>query len=257
MIAYENHRSSSINYLYRQYDTDFEFGSHFHDSFEFVYVFEGEIVVNIEKEKYNIKSGEGLLILPNQIHSFNTLKHSKTFILIFASSYVAKYYKQSLTYCSKKPYFSLKDKLDLVERLQHEENIFLLKSLLYYLVYLYTQSESIPRDVKYNTLMQHVLTYIEENYQRDITLKELSKALGYDYHYLSSIINNGLNSNFLAFLNEYRINKVCELMMDDSSTSISDLAYSCGYISLRTFNRNFLEIKKITPREYRQKLIHE
>ncbi len=257
MIAYENHRSSSINYLYRQYDTDFEFGLHFHDSFEFVYVFEGEITITIEKEKYNIKSGEGLLILPNQIHSFNTLKHSKTFILIFASSYVAKYYKQSLTYCSKKPYFSLKGENELVERLQQTDNIFLLKSLLYYLVYLYTQSESIPRDVKYNTLMQHVLTYIEENYQHEITLKGLAKKLGYDYHYLSSIINTGLNSNFLSFLNGYRINKVCELMMDDSTTPISNLAYNCGYTSLRTFNRNFIEIKKVTPSEYRQKLIHE
>ena len=105
--------------------------------------------------------------------------------------------------------------------------------------------------------MQHVLTYIEENYQHEITLKGLAKKLGYDYHYLSSIINTGLNSNFLSFLNGYRINKVCELMMDDSTTPISDLAYNCGYTSLRTFNRNFIEIKKVTPSEYRQKLIHE
>ena len=81
MIAYENHRSSSINYLYRQYDTDFEFGLHFHDSFEFVYVFEGEITITIEKEKYNIKSGEGLLILPNQIHSFNNIHINLRFFL--------------------------------------------------------------------------------------------------------------------------------------------------------------------------------
>ena len=35
--------------------------------------------------------------------------------------------------------------------------------------------------------------------------------------------------------------------MDDSRTSISDLAYSCGYTSLRTFNRNFVDVKKMTP----------
>ena len=89
-----------------------------------------------------------------------------------------------------------------------------------------------------------------------ISLKNLAKELGYDYHYLSSIVNNGLNSNFLSYLNEYRINKVCELMMDDCLTPISDLAYNCGYTSLRTFNRNFLQIKKLTPSQYRQNLIN-
>ena len=60
----------------------------------------------------------------------------------------------------------------------------------------------------------------------------------------------------MSYLNEYRINKVCELMMDDCLTPISDLAYSCGYTSLRTFNRNFLQIKKLTPSQYRQNLIN-
>ena len=55
MIEYEKHHSSSINYIYKQYDTNLEFGSHFHDSFELIYVFEGEIIVFIEKEKYNLK----------------------------------------------------------------------------------------------------------------------------------------------------------------------------------------------------------
>lgn len=255
MIEYEKHHSSSINYIYRQYDTNLEFGSHFHDSFELIYVFEGEIIVFIEKEKYNLKKNQCLLILPNQIHSYMTETHSKTFILIFASSYVAKYYKQSLLYCAEKPYFNLDDK-KIIDQLQNSDNTFLLKSNLYYIVYLYTSNKLISRDIKYNTLMQHVLTYIEKNYQENISLKNLAKELGYDYHYLSSIVNNGLNSNFLSYLNEYRINKVCELMMDDCLTPISDLAYSCGYTSLRTFNRNFLQIKKLTPSQYRQNLIN-
>lgn len=257
MITYEKHHSSSLDYIYRQYDTNLDFGSHFHDSFEFIYVFEGEILVNIEKEKYLIKKGQGLLILPNQIHSYSTSDASKTFILIFASSYVAKFYKQSLKFYSANPYFSLEKVPNIIDLLEKEEDPYLLKSLLYYIVYKYTQGNIIPRDEKYNTLMQHVLNYVEENYQHEITLKTLSKSLGYDYHYLSGIINDGLNSNFLSFLNEYRINKICELMMDDPLTPISDLAFSCGYTSLRTFNRNFIAIKKMTPRKYRQNLIKE
>ena len=108
MITYEKHRSA-INYLYRQYDENLQFHSHFHESFELIYVYEGEISVVIEKEIYTIKKGQCLLIMPNQIHSYFTKKYSKTFILIFAYSYVATFYKYSLLYCSKKPYFNLEN----------------------------------------------------------------------------------------------------------------------------------------------------
>lgn len=256
MIAYEKHHSS-INYLYRQYDENLQFHSHFHDSFELIYVYEGEISVVIEKETYKIKKGQCLFILPNQIHSYYTENYSKTFILIFASSYVAKYYKYSLLYCSKKPYFYLEDDGKILNYLQKDEDIYLQKSILYYLVYLYNRGESIPRDNKYNTLMQKILTYIDKNYHQKLSLKCLSLELGYDYHYLSGIINDGFGSNFLSYLNEYRINKICETMMDDSQTPINELAYNAGYSSLRTFNRNFIKYKKMTPIEYRQKLIHE
>ena len=258
MITFEKDRSTSLDYIYRQYNTDFCFGLHFHDSFEFLYVEEGEITVTIEKDKYVVNKGNGLLILPKQIHSYHTENHSKIFILIFGSSYVAKYNKQALLYTAKKPFFEIQRPEEVIEILKKSCNNYLLKSVLYYIVYLYTEgSERIKRDEKYNILMQNVFTYVEENYQKEINLKSLAKDLGYDYHYFSSIINTDLGTNFSSFLNEFRINKVCELMVDDSSTSISDLAYGCGYNSLRTFNRNLIEFKNMTPTEYRQNLIHE
>lgn len=257
MITYEKHHSSSVSYLYRQYDENLQFHPHFHDSFELIYVYEGEVSVFIEKEMYTVKKGECLLVLPKQIHSYYTADYSKTFILIFASSFVSKYYKQSLLSCAKTPYFSLKNKEEIISTLQDCDNVYLLKSYLYYIVYLYTNGTMIPRDNKYNTLMQNVLTYIDKNYQQKITLKDLAIDLGYDYHYLSGIINEGFGSNFLSYLNEYRINKICEIMMDDSQTPINELAYNAGYTSLRTFNRNFIRYKKMTPQEYRQNLIHE
>lgn len=256
MITYEKHRSA-INYLYRQYDENLQFHSHFHESFELIYVYEGEISVVIEKEIYTIKKGQCLLIMPNQIHSYFTKKYSKTFILIFAYSYVATFYKYSLLYCSKKPYFNLENEERILEVLQSDENIYLQKSILYYLVFLYSSGESVPRDNKYNTLMQRVLIYVDKNYHQKLTLKNLSTELGYDYHYLSGVINEGFGSNFLSYVNEYRINKICEIMMNDTQTPINELAYNVGYSSLRTFNRNFVKYKKMTPFEYRKKLIHE
>lgn len=255
MITYEKKRSDNLDYLYRQLDEDLTFQSHFHDSFEFIYVFEGEIRITINEKTYSLHEREGLLILPNQVHSYKTDKHSKTFLIIFASGYVYQYYKTSLAYCSKEPILDLTGKQDLIQDLIQGSDTYLLKSRFYYLVYLYNQTKKEQRTDDIGTITQRLLSYIEENYQKKISLKNIAEDLGYNYNYLSTIFNERMQTNFQDFLNEYRINCFCLLLNEDHKTPIHELAMKVGYTSLRSFHRNFRHYKKTTPKEYRMNLI--
>ena len=257
MITYEKNRSLISDYYYRQYDTNLNFEQHFHDSFEFIYVVSGSISITISDKEYEVKEKKGLLILPNQIHSYKTDKESKTFIFIFSSSYVAKYYKTSLLYCAKNPILDISGRESLINDLQNIDDPFLFKSNLYYLVYLYSNQEMIERKDDFGTISKAMISYIDENYSSKISLKNIADNLGYNYHYLSSLFNNSINCNFQSFINEYRINKFCELLIDDHDSPINELAFKVGYTSLRTFNRNFFHIKKCTPKEYRINLIEK
>ncbi|HAK80604.1 MAG TPA: AraC family transcriptional regulator, partial [Runella sp.] len=54
---------------------------------------------------------------------------------------------------------------------------------------------------------------------------------------------------FSELLSEVRIEHACRLLKD-STKSVSEIAFECGYSNLSNFNRQFKQITKLTPREY-------
>ena len=48
-----------------------------------------------------------------------------------------------------------------------------------------------------------------------------------------------------------RINRACQLLME-SDRLITDICYVVGFNNVANFNRRFLDIKGMTPREYRR-----
>ena len=113
-----------------------------------------------------------------------------------------------------------------------------------------------PREKKFTTLVGQVLSYVEENYKTNISLDDFSKKVGYDYHYLSNVVNDGLKENFRSYLNRFRVQKAIELLKRED-VQIQEVAEEVGYDSLRTFNRNFLKIIGKTPRDYREEILEE
>ncbi|MBR6726869.1 MAG: helix-turn-helix transcriptional regulator, partial [Clostridia bacterium] len=83
-----------------------------------------------------------------------------------------------------------------------------------------------------------------------ITMQDVARAIGYDHHYLSNLVQKGLGTTFRTLLNEYRISHAQYLLISGQDTVVS-IADACGYDSLCSFNRNFKEITGTTPTAYR------
>jgi AraC-like DNA-binding protein len=60
---------------------------------------------------------------------------------------------------------------------------------------------------------------------------------------------------YLEYLTELRISFVCKLLAEERH-NISEIARQSGFQNLSLFNRQFKEVKGITPSEYQQELIH-
>ncbi len=99
-------------------------------------------------------------------------------------------------------------------------------------------------------LLHKALTYIQENFTKNISLKTVSDICCCSYTYLSKYLNNILGSSFVDFVNQNRINYSLYLLKNTQDT-ITDIAYTCGYSSIRSFNRNFQKITNMTPRSYK------
>lgn len=255
MYLYEKERSNLSNYIYHQNDFNLSFPLHIHNSFEFVVVFEGELEITIENQTYQLTKNKCALILPNQIHSYSTKENSKSYLCIFSNDLVNDFYNKINKLEPVNPLFKITNKsLKLIDDLQETNNLFKRKSVLYYLVSLFYEGREFKvREEKQSDFIHISLNYIENNFMYDIELKELSKSLGYDYNYTSSLFNKTFNVGFSSLVNEYRINKAIKLL-STTDHKISDISSMCGFNSLRAFNRNFIEKLGITPTNYRNQL---
>jgi len=252
MILYEKNRSSIKESLYHQNDIDLCFGVHLHNSFEFIYVYSGILEVTIDQQVYTLTRGNATIILPNQLHSYKSIDKAYSYLCVFSNSYIYEYYEKIKNKYAIDPIFCLNDK-EIIENLQNNNTShYLIKSYLYYLIDLFDRNTSYDiRNIKLYDNFSKILSYIENNYNQNISLKDISKEVGYDYHYLTNQIQKVLHTTFRSLLNEYRIQHAQNLLLT-TSMQITAIATDCGYDSLCSFNRNFKEITTVSPKEYRK-----
>ncbi|RHX82993.1 helix-turn-helix transcriptional regulator [Leptospira stimsonii] len=88
-----------------------------------------------------------------------------------------------------------------------------------------------------------------------LTIRSLAEELQVHEYKLRRLINGNLGfRNFNDFLNRYRIQEACEILLDPNKDEIPviRIAMDLGYQSLGPFNRAFKELTTFTPTEYRK-----
>ena len=58
-------------------------------------------------------------------------------------------------------------------------------------------------------------------------------------------------NTFTHFVQQVRIHRACQLLMQ-SDHFVSQICYEVGFNNIANFNRRFLEIKGLTPSQFRQ-----
>lgn len=95
-----------------------------------------------------------------------------------------------------------------------------------------------------------ILAYIEQNYEKDVSLDTLSRQLNYSITYLSRLIKKNCGKNFTELLLECRINRAKELLKT-SGQKINQIAKNVGYGDFSYFIQIFKKKTGVTPSEYR------
>lgn len=99
-----------------------------------------------------------------------------------------------------------------------------------------------------------IIGYVYKNY----TDPELNiTAAAAQFHLPAREINKALllhvEKNFDDFLHYLRINRACEYLLS-TQMSIIDVAVEVGYNNVKTFNRNFVRLQKMTPGDFRESI---
>ncbi|MFN8349604.1 MAG: AraC family transcriptional regulator [Spirosomataceae bacterium] len=97
--------------------------------------------------------------------------------------------------------------------------------------------------------LENVFNFILTNYANVVTLDDVANVANLTPHAFCRFLRTHTRKTFSQLLNEVRIEHACRLLKD-STQSISQIAFVCGYANLSNFNRQFKQMTKLTPREY-------
>lgn len=92
--------------------------------------------------------------------------------------------------------------------------------------------------------------YIMENYNKNITLKDVADNVFLSQNYLSELFKREVGEGFYEFLSMYRIS-VAKNLLVTTNLRIYEIAESIGYNDPVTFGRAFKKLTGYTPNGYR------
>lgn len=98
--------------------------------------------------------------------------------------------------------------------------------------------------------IEKVFEYLNLNYSKPLTLADVAKITNMPEVSFSRFIKKRTGKTFIDSLNEIRLGHASRLLID-TTTTISEIAYSCGFNNISNFNRVFKKKKNTTPKEFR------
>ena len=96
-----------------------------------------------------------------------------------------------------------------------------------------------------------ILNYIEDNYNRNPTIDDMSRIINTSPQYLCRLFKETLNMRPFTYLTKYRLQKAKELLVTDLNMKICDISKAVGYNDESYFCLLFKRNEGITPLEFR------
>jgi AraC-like DNA-binding protein len=96
-----------------------------------------------------------------------------------------------------------------------------------------------------------LVSRITEHLSDEHSVTALATELGMSESRFSRFFRKATGNTFTDFVNRVRISRACQLLMD-TDQQITHICYEVGFNNVANFNRRFLEIRGMTPSEFRK-----
>ncbi len=96
-----------------------------------------------------------------------------------------------------------------------------------------------------------LLTYIKENYDKNLHLDDLSRKFYFNPNYLCMLFRRHLDTTFVEYIKSVRMAKAKEFF-DKGNMTVSEVSSSVGYRDYSYFHKTFSAYFGITPAQYKK-----
>jgi AraC-like DNA-binding protein len=108
-------------------------------------------------------------------------------------------------------------------------------------------------------LRKQILAVLEQHMREqmpwrsnNLTLAQLSEHTGLASHHISQVLNDHHGQSLNDYLNQYRVNAICQRLNESQPKNLLDMALDCGFSSKSSFNAAFKKYTGKTPSESRK-----
>ena len=237
------------------------FPPHIHNATELLYVKSGRGKAYCNGEEYTLKSGSFFIAFPNQVHHYSEFDDGCDATVLIVDPGLLVGYAE--IFDEKAPAFAHYEsgaedenllillKIAKNEYRTSKNKPFVISLITAFFGMLLTRFELIE-NVSTSDCTSKILGYCKRHYKEDISVQDVGEALNISRSHISHIFSERLKIGFCDYINSLRINYSVRLM-ESKERSISEVALSCGFSTIRSFNRAFRKIFGCTPREYRKR----
>ena len=266
------------------HDTNWSMNANRHDHFEMVYIKKGSAIFQIEGIDVNMSPHSIVIIKPGRSHKFIVKSVVCEFIVL---SFTFKTQKNELDshvslndfieYIEDEAtgdylYLTLSRKNDIVhvmnrilrERMKYQVwGDFLSCLLIIELFVLLSRTlkqeweqSAKNRNLKLHELLNIAKEYIDNNYDKDLTLTQVAKYIFLSDSYFAHSFKDKFGISPKSYILKVRIEAAKEYL-EKTDLKVADVAKSVGFSSQQRFNDIFRKHENITPLTYRQKCKQE
>lgn len=101
---------------------------------------------------------------------------------------------------------------------------------------------------------ERAIEYIKANFHRKVTVDELCECLFLSKFYFIKLFRSHTGVTPYEYLSNYRVNQA-KYLLRNTSKSVSEICFACGFEDTSNFIRTFKKIAGITPLQFRKAAI--
>ena len=260
--------------------TEYHMNMHVHDSCEIMYVTKGCCQVLLEGQTCTLREKEFIfldadvphrLLIPAasacsllNLEFHCDAKKTKTSISIMEAakespmlaSFLHSFRDYSIGYDTTNLGYAVKDLIFHLEKTLSPsqptmEQLFMTRLLFFRFLLELADNLTHPYKEAGMVYLKKARTYISDHLMEEIRVPQVAAYAGINKSYLQSLFSRHMKSTVTDYINKKRLEQAAFFLIN-SSLSITDIAFQCGYNSRQHFAKTFQKFHGCSPKSYRQ-----
>ena len=263
--------------IYYYSDTNIKnVNDHTHNYYEFYFLIDGSVSINIAGKDYPVSAGDMIVIPPNVMHHVNILDQSipyKRFVFWITKEYCAELMTQSPDYGYLMQLVSIPKKYihhyDVIAFNALQSKVFQLieeihsnrfgraakislcvNDLILHLNRTVYEIEHPKSPKEEQSLYQNLLSFIEGHIDEDLSLDLLANEFYVSKYHISHVFKENIGLSIYQYILKKRLALCKDAILANSK--ISETYLKCGFKDYSSFFRAFKKEYGISPKEYQE-----